>query len=148
MGCSRKWPRRLVVIAWLGLTLPLVSCGKPARPAVYPVHGQVLDANDKPAVGALVIFHPKGATGGEALKPLGYVDADGTFALTTFTKGDGAPAGEYALTIEWHPPPANPFAKKETADQLQGRYGDPQTSNLSFTVAQQPDNTIPPIRLQ
>jgi hypothetical protein len=69
------------------------------RPAVYPISGRVLVAG-APAVGASVIFHPLGASP-DALRPTATVAPDGSFAVGTFARGDGAPAGEYAVTIEW-----------------------------------------------
>ena len=35
------------------------------------------------------------------MSPTGQVESDGSYTLTTYLKGDGAPAGEYAVTIYW-----------------------------------------------
>jgi hypothetical protein len=118
------------------------------RKPVYPVHGQVHDSDNKPAAGALVVFHPAAAGATETLKPVGYVDDTGTFTLTTYQKDDGAPEGEYVVTIEWRPRPANPFDKKDQPDRLHGRYSDPKTSPLRAKIDKQPDNVVPPIQLK
>jgi hypothetical protein len=133
-------PRALVFLA----ALLAASCGG-GRPAVYPVRGRVLDAQGGPAAGALVVFHPR--HGGGDVKPLARAGADGVFVLTTFKEGDGAPAGEYAVTVEW------PAAKKgpldpEGPDRLRGRYRDPASPAARFTVEKRPDNEVPPLRLR
>ncbi|MFO0951873.1 MAG: hypothetical protein U0835_12120 [Isosphaeraceae bacterium] len=42
--------------------------------------------------------------GGDAAasRPSGKVSEDGTFQLTTYEAGDGAPAGEYTATLQWN----------------------------------------------
>ena len=133
----------------LALALLLPACGPAGRKPVYPVAGQVLDGEDKPAAGALVVFHPVEAGDPNAVKPLAYVDDVGKFALTTYDQGDGAPEGEYVVTIEWRPRNPNPFAPdKEGPDRLRGRYSDPKTSQLRFRVERKPDNAMPPVRLR
>jgi hypothetical protein len=134
----------LAILAALG-----PGCGSNGRKPVYRVHGTILDSKDKPAAGAMVFFHPIDATDGELIKPLGYVQEDGTFALTTYTKDDGAPQGEYSVTIEWRQPKSSPFgARNPGPDKLQSRYSDPGRSKIRFQVDPKPENTVPPIRLE
>jgi hypothetical protein len=124
----------------------VVACGSPARKPVYPVHGQVFVGKDQPASGALIVFHPLGDD--DLNKPRAYVGEDGSFSLTTYTKGDGAPEGEYVATIEWRPPSANPFgSKKLEADKLKGRYSDPKKSSLRFRIEKTKENVLEAIRL-
>src|SRR5262245_11865951 len=70
------------------------------RVPVFPVRGQVF-YQSKPAVGAVVILNPQDASLGERLpmRPNGKVEADGSFQITTYETNDGAPAGEYKVTI-------------------------------------------------
>jgi hypothetical protein len=146
LGASR---RVALAVALAGLIVLLPGCGRSGRKPVYPVHGRVVDGENQPAVGALVIFHPVEADANDPNKPRAYVEADGSFALTTFTKGDGAPEGEYLVSIEWMPPRSNPFAaNQQGADRLQGRYRDPTTSGLRFRVEKQPDNVLPSIQVR
>src|SRR5262249_32774745 len=71
-----------------------------------------------------------------------------TFELTTYVKGDGAPGGDYAITIEWIPPrPPPPHRPKQIGDRLKGRYSDPQRSKISYSVEKDKDNNVPPIEL-
>ena len=141
---------RVFLLLILASIVPvLCSCGKAGRKPVYPVHGQVFDANNRPATGALVIFHPVQMSDPRPLKPLAYVDEKGSFALTTYENGDGAPEGEYVVTIEWRPKTTNPFAaNKEGEDRLHGRYRDPKTSKLRFKIEKQADNVLTPIRVR
>jgi hypothetical protein len=139
-----KSPQAVLVFALIVL---LPSCSKSDRKAVYPVHGRVVDSDNQPAVGALLIFHRTEADPNDLNKPRGYVDADGSFSLTTYTKDDGAPEGEYLVSIEWLPPPTSPFARRGV-DRLQGRYRDPTTSGLRFRIEKQANNVLPDIQVR
>jgi hypothetical protein len=82
------------------LALTAVACSKSGgRKPVYPVKGKV-QFDGRPAEGALVVFHPVGAAGAEG-NPHATVAADGTYTLTTYDSGDGAPEGDYLVTVEW-----------------------------------------------
>jgi hypothetical protein len=81
----------------------------------------------KPAVGATVVFHPEGQPAAAA-KPVGTVDANGEFRLTTAAANDGAAPGDYKVTVAWYvstpprkraaegdePPPHNRLPEKFT----------------------------------
>jgi hypothetical protein len=132
--------------AVLALVALVPGCGDGRKP-VFPVRGQVLDTKEQPAAGAVVIFHPVAADSQDLAKPVGRVGEDGRFRLTTYKDGDGAPAGDYTITIQWPAPKKSPFDKEEP-DQLKGRYADPGTSALRFSVQKKSDNEVPAIRLQ
>jgi hypothetical protein len=142
--------RSVLFVLALTCAVILPSCGRTSeRKPVYPVHGHVFDGNDRPAVGALVIFHPADTSESSPVKPLAYVDEQGAFALTTYEEGDGGPEGEYVVTIEWREKSANPFAaEKEGEDRLHGRYSNPTTSRLRFRIEKQTDNVLPPIQVK
>ena len=131
----------------------LTGCG-PDREPVYPVRGQVL-YQGKPAEHAFVVFHPKDASEeAQKLRPHGRADSDGCFHLTTFTQGDGAPAGGYNVTIVLPGPPPGTDPNDldpETAmlgpDVLEGRYGNAATTPLTATVAKGKNN-LPPFELE
>ncbi len=119
-----------------------VSCGKGREP-VHPVRGKVL-YHGEPAVHAYVIFHPVAASeAARQMRPHGVVGPDGTFQLKTYRDGDGAPPGDYRVTIEWPgEDPRNPSEPNEPGsmpigpDRLQGRYANPEASGLRATVVE------------
>ena len=124
MTAARTWPAVLLAVA-------LASCSKSTdRPATYPITGRVL-YEGRPASGAVVILHrADGANTSE--RPRAKADAQGEFTLTTFTTGDGAPAGEYAVTVEWRRADDHP---EQGVDLLPPSYSDPKTSKLKVTIA-------------
>src|SRR5688572_10824093 len=87
------------VLATLLLTL-LPACRKSDRPETFPVKGKVV-VDGKPAKGATVTFHPREASDRPYI-PTAQTDDNGEFSLATFETGDGAPAGEYDVTVIWH----------------------------------------------
>ena len=135
----KRKPPVHVQIATLILMPTLASCGDSGRVSVYPVSGKVLHQG-QPAAGANVIFHATDPSGNSSSVPIprGTVRADGTFELSSYEEGDGAPAGTYDVTIIWPPVTADPNADPESAggeaDRLRGRYASPDTSGLSATV--------------
>src|ERR1700685_2288827 len=87
----------------LSLAVVVTGCG-PSRKSVFPVKGRVVDSAGKPVVGATVIFHPVTRDQDDENKPVARVDETGAYVLTTYVQGDGAPAGEYSVTILLVPP--------------------------------------------
>jgi hypothetical protein len=122
------------------------TCSCSGRKAVFPVRGQVLDAKKNPAVGAMLIFHPKPEDPKDPSRPVGTADENGNFTLTTYRARDGAPAGEYVITIIWPGKKTTPF-DHPNPDQLGGRYADEVKSTIRFTVESKPDNEVPTIVL-
>ncbi len=135
-------PRRVGGAALLLLgSLLLSSCSGSA--ALNPVKGKVL-LKGQPIKGAVVTFHPKGGNEVTAQRPAGVTGDDGTFALTTGTK-DGAPAGDYTVTVLWLKAPEAPKGGKkivinteaadaDSEDLLKGRYADRARSALTAEV--------------
>src|SRR4051794_35124208 len=93
--------RRLLAAPLLCLALVAAGCGSgEARKPVYPVRGSVF-VDGQPAVRAQVVLHPLDDPDPNAVRPSGDVGPDGTFVLHTYTADDGAPAGQYAVTVTW-----------------------------------------------
>ena len=119
----------------------LPGCGNGQKPAI-PVQGKLFYKGSEPAGGAMVVFHPIPADPSPtAIKPIGEVQADGSFSLTTYKSDDGAPAGEYAVTVIWLEKPSGPRLGEKRGlakDRLEGRYSDPATPKLKATVNEQP----------
>jgi hypothetical protein len=120
--------------------LLLTSCS--GRKTVYPVTGKVL-FDGKPAQGAVVHFHPKDKSG-KLIVPVGQVGADGSFRLTSYKQDDGAPAGDYTVTVFW----GVPSKGGDDFDRIlvPARYISPETSGLTATVADRATE-LPPFQL-
>lgn len=79
--------------------------------------------------------------------PHGEVDADGRFRIGTYDTADGAPAGEYAVTITWPETKADPGGGEvTTGDRLGGRYSDPAKSKWKVQI-RDGTNELEPFRL-
>ena len=117
------------------------------RVKVYPVEGKLLVLG-RPAGDATLAFHAvdKDRTGGSC--PVGMTRADGTYRLMTYSQDDGAPEGEYVITLYWpHDPQlvsgvACACSELTTHDRLFGRYADPATSQLRATVRPEQNQII------
>jgi hypothetical protein len=103
------------------------------RRPTHPVHGKVF-FEGTPAANAQVVFHLITNAGknfthaGDAL-----VEPDGSFTLTTYTANDGAPLGEYAVTITNREPMWDEQGKPGP-NRLPAKYSRPQTSGLRVKV--------------
>jgi hypothetical protein len=124
------------------------GCGQPARETatVFPVEGR-FTVNGKPASGALVSFIPltASAEGRRAIPSQARADASGAFKLTTFHMADGAPEGDYAITVYWPAPSlgAAPHDDDDAPlgpDQLRGRFASADKSNLRAHIPAKPTN--------
>jgi len=137
-----RWRGLLVLAAGL---FCVAGCGDGRKP-VYTVRGKVFAADKKPATGATVTFNPTNPDPKDPHKPVGKVDEQGNYTLTTYTEGDGAPAGEYVITVIWQTPKKSPF-EGEGGDKLGGKLARPEQSPHKFTVEKKPDQEVPAITL-
>lgn len=112
----------------------LAGCGEPANnwKERVPVTG-VVQMNGKPAEGVKLTFHPKGGMDqAEPTKSSAMSDAEGKFSASTYEVGDGAPIGEYDITLTW--PVLNTISMSFDGDKLKGRYATPKKSKLTVNV--------------
>ena len=127
----------------------LPSCGSDELP-LYPVRGQVFFSG-KPAGNAAVVFHPVDSeTELVLLRPRAVTDMDGYFQLRTYRIDDGAPLGDYKVTVEWTGAKTDEEERYDASprpDLLDGRYNDPQTTSLTATV-KKGENKLSPFELQ
>jgi hypothetical protein len=130
------------------LFLAAAGCAaKAERLPTAPAEGKVL-YKGKPADGAQVVLVPVGDETADAIKPRGTADKNGVFKLTTYPsadgKPDGAPAGEYLVSVRWTKrqkesaedadeggPPGPPSLQ---GDRLKEKYSNPKTSGLKVTI--------------
>lgn len=88
-----------VTVALLVALGPWLFRAGPPCP-VHPVLGRITVGSVVPS-GAQVVFHPVGRQLPDQAVPRATVGADGAFLLSTFGTDDGAPEGDYVVTIQW-----------------------------------------------
>lgn len=128
--------RYLIVAICLGLIV--CGCSKDSRrfQPVVPVAMKVI-CQGKPVAHGQVVLHPLVEKEGAVIaRPNGYADLDGVVKLTTYRTHDGAPAGEYVVTVIWSPVIGESGGDDEIreSDRLRGRYADPALSKLRVTI--------------
>jgi hypothetical protein len=142
--------RRILVVAMPIVALSLSSCARSDGPPLYPVHGKVM-YKGQPAAGATVILRrldPELNTTPPVAA--GQVDDEGRFSVAVDERGEGAPAGRYAVLIQWRkkveggeePKPAAkkgrrfvvPDKPELIPDRLEGRYMNPDRSPFRVEV--------------
>lgn len=141
-------PRRspLPLVLAFALAPAALGCGGgDAGPPIHPVSGLVR-VDGRPAAQARVTFHRLGGPPTVAV-PYAVADAEGAFRPSTRLTGDGAPAGEYALTVVWPEIRVDHGEEVAGRDRLGGRYGNPQTSPLKATI-RAGENPLPPLDLK
>jgi hypothetical protein len=114
--------------------------------ALHPVKGTIT-FQGKPISGAIVSLHPKEASKSVAPNPRASVQADGKFELSTFGQFDGAPEGDYVLTVQWFRPVNRNGDVMPGPNVLPRKYSKPATSNIDIRVASG-TNELPTIQLR
>ncbi len=125
----------IVALVWWA-TLPPAVVHVPT----FPVEGKAYYAGAVMA-GADFTFHPKKG-GVEALRPKGKVANDGTLKLGTYASDDGAPAGEYVVTIQWRKMEMKGGEFEAGPDLVPASYTSPQTTPLTARVEEAPLNRV------
>jgi len=138
---------RTVVLLCCGALLLVLSsgCGGSRKPweNVYPAAGQVKFAG-RPIGGAQLTFYPKDKSVPATIRPTATTEVDGSFEVGTFGTDDGAPAGEYDVTVTWRPLIGEGSALSPGPNQLPARYSNPESSQLKVVVERGADKTILP----
>ena len=144
---------RLMPLALAATIFAAAGCGsstEPGRLPVFPTSGSVRLDGQIPA-GAFVVLHPKAdsqrAPDGELVRPHGQVQSDGTFELTSYSSNDGAPLGEYSVTLELRKIVKYPSGDAGPGPNLiPAKYAKPSTSPVVVRV-DAGTNRLPPISL-
>lgn len=134
----------LVLLLTVATTAACVGCGGEAWQAeTQPAEG-VITVNGEPPVGAVVELHPTGEAADERnSRPWAVVRDDGSYTLTTYEPGDGAPVGEYAVIVKWPPD----VSKPSLANRLRGAYSDPKRSQWQVEISEG-ENQLPPLEIE
>jgi hypothetical protein len=102
----------------------------------YPASGKVM-VNGQPVKGARVTLHG-GAVGPDGTAPQGWTGDDGTFVLSTYDANDGAPVGDYTVSIIWLT-----SRREGSPDRLNQKYAKPESSGLNVKIEAKKNVLLP-----
>jgi hypothetical protein len=131
--CKVTWRAGSHLLTASALVALIFGCGGRKGPTLYPVKGTVY-INGEPAKDVNIMFTPVAppADGETPLSPSAVTEDDGSFRLMSFDPDDGAPAGDYQVTIIY---PMSRFNKNMNGiDRLKGKFSNPKTSQLTAKV--------------
>jgi hypothetical protein len=140
-----KRSHSLLAIAMMGLLFS--GCGSGS--GLQPLSGKVV-VGDKPAVGAMIMFHLDGNGDMNAIPATAIAREDGTFTIATGTES-GVKPGKYIATVVWPDPNVkltdaqrmmgiNP---SDAPDLLKGRFATREKSTLKVEVRPGQDKLDP-----
>lgn len=124
---------RNALFVQLLILLTMCGCGgseplKTTDMKLYPVTGRVV-VGKQPVPGATVQFKPKFEWNKEIQHPHATTGADGQYELETVMSDDGAPAGDYEVSITFG---------EAAGGSANSSYADPSKSGLKATVKASP----------
>ena len=127
------------------------GCGPAPKPAMetFPVSGFV-KVNGEPAVRAEVRLRPKSPLKdplNRSIEPYGFVGPDGFFQISTYREKDGAPPGDYAVTVTWPIVTVEGGEDVFGPDRLGGRFASASSPVTTINVFEG-SNLIPTLELQ
>jgi hypothetical protein len=125
------------------LCLYLASCNKYGDHPPYPTSGQILIDGQPAPKGLSVTFYHEGDWGEKAIVPMALTNDEGKFDMHTYEANDGAPAGDYKVTVDW---PAYRRGKNVGPDKFGNKYSNPETSGLTAHV-EKGKNQLKPFEL-
>ena len=96
MECQFRLMRVLGTLTACTLMLGVSGCGSSGAAKTQKVSGKVTTADGAPVNGASVSFQ---GSGGKAFGASGTTGSDGSYQLSTFDTNDGAPEGEYTVSV-------------------------------------------------
>ena len=141
-----SYRHQVSVVAALLAALAVTGCGRSEkRVPVFQVSGAISFEGKAPA-GAQIVLHPVSGSESDALvAPVGKVKDDGTFQISTYGEGDGAPAGEYKATVQWFKIVADPSGSGggRGPNVLPPKYSTAQLSPITVSVKSEPNQLGP-----
>jgi tetratricopeptide (TPR) repeat protein len=118
--------------------------GNSDKVRVYPAQGTV-ELDGQPLAGAAIFLQPLEGTNPKVPRPRATTQEDGTFELGTYHDDDGAPPGEYKVTVQL-------FSRQDarhggqTLNFLPARYARPETTDLTLQI-HEGENKLPVLKL-
>jgi hypothetical protein len=117
-----------------------------SRVATIPAKGSIT-YQGQPMSGAFLALHPKSGTRRDVPTSTAVVRPDGSFQLSTYDSADGAPEGEYVVTVQWHKLVKSGSDYQPGPNLLPQKYSDPAASDATVKIASG-QNELPPIVLR
>jgi hypothetical protein len=142
-----SWPAASAAFVLAASVIPFaLGCGSAdTHVPVHPVLGAI-QFRGQPVAGAFVSLIPKDAAEGIP-NPRATVGKDGSFTVSTYNGDDGAPEGEYTLTIQWYKPVRQGNDLVGGPNVLPAKYASAKTSDVRIRVAAG-ENRLQPIQLR
>lgn len=135
-----------IAVAFLVISLMVPLFRSSGRVRVFPAQGKA-EYEGQPIANASIFLHPTWVKEPSFPRPRATVNDDGTFTVGTYAREDGAPPGEYKVTVQW-------FTKIDPADEdrlpvnlLPPRYAKAETSDVTIEI-REGENQLPAIKLK
>jgi hypothetical protein len=138
-------PRGLTFLALVLGLLPL-GCGIRFKKPVYSVRGKILYQGE-PLADAEFLLTPVGGIQPDVPRPHAVTREDGSFEVGTYALGDGAPAGDYIVSVIWQGKRSGAFTMDPRPNLLDKRFSDPARSEWLIRIEPKP-NELEPIDLR
>ncbi len=133
-----------------GLSLVALICGcgeaNKSWDRVYPVTG-VVTHKGKPVKDAELTFFPMDENIPESVRPWAKSSESGEFTLSTYDRGDGAPAGKYKATVVHHEIVVSAGSMGTKPNDLPKKYARKDTTDLIIEVKAE-ETKLPPLDLK
>mgnify|MGYP003351213450 CR=1 FL=1 len=124
----------------------LFMAGGPSQLDLFDPKPKLNELDGKPLPNALVALHPR-ETGEGRIVGRGQTDADGKFRISTYDSADGAPEGDYRVTIVWHKLVEVDGETTAGPNLLPAPYAQPGSTELRVSVKPGP-NELSPLQIR
>ena len=143
VGRINALSRRVALVSLVAMVA--AGCGRAEKQVpVVPVTGSI-SFQGKPPAGAQIVLHAASGSETDAVvAPVGLVKPDGSFEISTYGEGDGAPAGEYTATVQWFKLVSGDGGSGRGPNVLPPKYSQAQTSPIKVAVKTEATQ-LPPI---
>ena len=142
--CRRQAETCLMVL----LAIAITGCGgkRSNEKQVFKIKGTV-KVDGQPVGEIQVALHDTaGLDNKQPTYPQGFTDAEGNIRISTYTEGDGAPAGEYKVTFVWKQ--YNVMSRSfDGPDKLHNKYADPKTTPFTLSLGEGKPNDLGTVEL-
>jgi hypothetical protein len=92
------------------------------------------------------VLHPVDSSQTSDVVPIGVVNKDGSFTVTAYEPGDGAPPGDYVATVQWFKMVHGAGGAGPGPNVLPAKYARPDSSPIRVSV-KEGSTEIPPIEI-